>query len=78
MKSSEEYLVHLLRSVLLGEKPQEKPDGFSFGEVYKAAAFHNVDSMAFYGIDRLEVKPDERLYNEGKRKKDQCIRLSFN
>lgn len=78
MKSSEEYLVHLLRSVLLGEKSQEKPDGFSFGEVYRAAAFHNVDSMAFYGVDRLEVKPDERLYNEWKRKKDQCIILSFN
>lgn len=78
MKSSEEYLIHLLRCVLLNEKPPEKPEDFSFEELYRAAAVHNIDSMAFYGVDRLEHKPDEALYKKWKQKKDQCMVLSLN
>lgn len=78
MKQAEEYLVHLLRCVLENKKPVEKPEEFTFERLYKIAVFHNCESMAFYGINKLENKPEQNLFNSWKRKRDQYVIMSLN
>lgn len=56
-----EYLIHLLSSVLEGEKPQELPENLSFENILSAASHHSVASMVYYGIERLEKRPDKEL-----------------
>lgn len=56
-----EYLVHLLSSVLKGEKPDELPEKLSFQRLFSLASFHSVANMAYYGIEQLLTRPDKDL-----------------
>ena len=56
-----EYLVHLLSSVLKGEKPDELPENLSFHSLFSLASFHSVANMAYYGIEQLQTRPDKEL-----------------
>ncbi len=78
MKRAEEYLVHLLRCVLEKKKPLKKPEDFTFEKLYKTAVFHNCEAMAFYGVNMLDSKPEESLFNTWKRKRDQYVIMSLN
>lgn len=65
--TEEEYLVHLLRSALRQEQPQELPEGLSFGKVYVLGLQHAVANIAYYSICRLKRKPSEELLREWER-----------
>ena len=59
-----EYLIHLLYAAIHDVQPQEKPDNISFKNVFELGKEHEVGNIAFLSVDKLEVKPDEELYNE--------------
>lgn len=61
-----EYLIHLLYCFVHGVKPEEKPENISFKNVFELGKLHEVANIAFMSIEELEVKPDEKLYNEWK------------
>ncbi|MBE6109026.1 MAG: hypothetical protein E7194_01255 [Erysipelotrichaceae bacterium] len=63
-KETGRYIVHLLLSLLKGQKPDEKPDQISFADVYEMAVKHNVCSMTLSAVDQLDNKPDQELYNQ--------------
>lgn len=66
--SNEEYLISLLGSVLNRKPVQMKPQNIDFEKVFELACKHNVQSAAFYGIERSEQKPDEKIYAGWKEK----------
>lgn len=57
------YLVHLLKCALNGSRPNEKPDGVSFENVFNGAIRHDVANLAFYAVEKLEAKPEYELYD---------------
>lgn len=77
-RQTSDYLIHLIRSVLHSEKPEEKPVEVSFEQVYELAKFHCVEGIAFYGIEQLTVKPDHQLFEEWKANRDGNIIKTFN
>ncbi len=76
-KETAQYLLHLLRAVLYGTMPQEKPEGISFDEIFEFAKFHSVECMAYYAIEQLEEQPEEILKQKWKNIRDQNIVKSF-
>lgn len=56
-----EYLIHLLSAVLEKKKPEELPEDMSFEQVLKLAKHHSVANMAYYGVEKLEARPDGEL-----------------
>lgn len=73
LNSEFQYLLHLLRSVLKDEQPAEKPDGLSFEKLFALAREHSVANMAFYGVERLSVKPAEPLLTQWRQLRDKAI-----
>lgn len=64
------YLIHLLKSVLNNQKAVEKPEGITFEELFAFARFHSTAAMACYGVERLDIKPEETLLREWKKYRD--------
>lgn len=61
LTNNEKYLISLLKSILLGESIEEKPDDVSFEEVFKLSKLHNIANMTYYAIKKLEKKPEKNL-----------------
>ncbi len=79
MISSEyNYLIRLLRCAIHGETPEELPEGLSFERVYRYAMEHDVANLAFYGVERLQNKPDEELYAKWGRRRDLALVRDMN
>lgn len=55
------YIIELLHSVLYDRKPEEKPEGISFEEVFALAKKHCLQTMTYEGIARLENRPEAEL-----------------
>lgn len=68
-----EYVVHLLKCVLSGEKPNELPEDLNFQDVYNAAKYHHVANATFYAIEKLDTKPDDVLYQKWSQERDLMI-----
>lgn len=66
INKNEKYLISLLRSVLLQETCDEKPEDVSFEEVFKIANTHSMSNMAYYGILKLKNKPEKNLLSRWK------------
>lgn len=73
INTNDRYLIHLLYSVLHGERPKEKPENVSFNGVYSLAMFHKVANMAFYAIEQLDTKPESELMNQWRETRDKAI-----
>lgn len=56
-----EYLIHLLSAVLKGEQADELPPNLSFQVLFNLAAHHSVANTAYYGIERLQRRPESPL-----------------
>ena len=59
------YLVALLRSVLLDIEPPEKPANVSWNAVYTLAKRHTVDTMAYEAVRRLVEGAEAKSAAEG-------------
>lgn len=55
------YFIHLAKCALNGEKPKEKPPEVSFDIVYQIARRHGMQSLLWYGVEQLNMKPDNEL-----------------
>ncbi|MGN0634347.1 MAG: nucleotidyltransferase family protein [Oscillospiraceae bacterium] len=73
MSEVSDYLLHLLCCALDEKKPQEKPDGADWQQIFSFAVFHSVANLAFYSVERLENKPDEQLMNKWRKLRDLSI-----
>lgn len=67
------YLAELIRAVLYDKKPAEKPEEISWEEVFSLAGEHMVVSLAFAGIQKLEHKPQGKLYQIWKEQADKAL-----
>lgn len=72
-KETAEYLILLLRTVLNGEEPLEKPEGITFDELYHLAKFHQVSCMSYYAIEKLEKQPEQEKNRKWRSERDQHI-----
>lgn len=63
------YIVHLIFSLLNGQKPKEKPDNVSFEDIFEMSIKHNLCVMTLTAIDQLDQKPNQVLYEEWNRKR---------
>lgn len=70
---TQKYLIHVLKCVLEGKKPDEKPKTVNFEDIFAMASFHKVEGMAFYGIDMLNTKPEKDLLKKWTEIKNQHI-----
>lgn len=71
------YLIHVLDSLLKNQKPQEKPEAISFRTLFNLAKFHSVAAMAYYGVEMLHVRPEEKLEQSWKKYRDVNSAKSF-
>ena len=67
------YLVALLRSVLLDIEPPEKLADVSWNAVYTLAKRHTVDTMAYEAVRRLTNTPPTELLNAWSHRKDANV-----
>ena len=67
------YLVALLRSVLLDIEPPEKPENVSWNAVYTLAKRHTVDTMAYEAVCRLTDTPPTELLTTWSHRKDANV-----
>ncbi len=59
-----EYLIHLIYCTVNGTQPSEKPEEVSFSDVLSIGKAHEVANIAFLSVEKLENKPDEKVFNE--------------
>lgn len=71
------YLVHLVKCSIHDLTPKVKPDLVTFDELYIQAKRHNIESMVFYAIEKLEEKPESILYKKWQERKEQNILKSI-
>jgi len=61
MNQTIDYLIHLLKCGLTGEKPHEKPTAIKFEDILELAVFHSVANIAYISIEKLIDKPEKEL-----------------
>ena len=72
------YLLHLIRCGIHGQTPKDIPDGLSFRKIYDDAMEHDVANLAFYGIEKLEHKPEKELYHSWRSRRDLALVRDIN
>lgn len=68
-----QYLFQLLRAVLNNEQPPELPENCSAEAVFRLAEHHSVANIAYYGIEKLNSKPNAELMKKWAEVRDREI-----
>lgn len=68
-----EYLIHLLKCGLSGDKPDEKPENISFEDIFRLAKKHSVANLAYYAVERLDEQPLQPLAGKWREVRDKAI-----
>lgn len=68
-----DYLIHLLKCGLNGEKPDEKPENISFEDIFRLAKMHSVANLAYYAVERLDEQPLQPLAGEWREVRDKAV-----
>lgn len=68
-----DYLIHLLKCGLNGEKPDEKPENISFEDIFRLANKHSVANLAYYAVERLDEQPLQPLVGEWREVRDKAV-----
>lgn len=68
-----DYLIHLLKCGLNGEKPDEKPENISFEDIFRLANKHSVANLAYYSVERLDEQPLQPLAGEWREVRDKAV-----
>ena len=58
------YFIHLMSCMFHSTKPKEKPENVLFEEVYKLSNKQLFTNVTFCGIQQVENKPDDKLYEK--------------
>lgn len=77
-KSEFGYLAHLLKCALNGGRPNEKPADASFENIFECAVKHDVANLAFYSVEKLNLKPDANLYERWRQARDLAVIRDIN
>lgn len=64
---NKKYLIDLIKSIITLRQPPEKSEDVSFEEVFKIAKSHGVANLVYYGVEKLQNKPDENLMQAWKK-----------
>lgn len=72
-KNEYDYLIHLLKSILNGTRPEEKPENLSFEKIFNISKHHGVANMSYYAIEKLAEKPDAQLAKKWAEYRDRAI-----
>lgn len=72
-KNEHGYLIHLVKSVLNGTPPEEKPDSFSFERILDIALHHGVANISYYAVEKLKNKPDLETNKKWAEYRDRAI-----
>lgn len=64
INSDEGYFLHLLKTALKDEQPEEKPDEVKWERVFEIALRQDAANLAWFGIEKLNNKPPAELYDE--------------
>lgn len=62
-----------MRAGVHQKKPAEKPKDIDWAELYKMAEVHMITSLCFSGVNRLEEKPPQVIYERWKEKADKAL-----
>ena len=73
-----DYLIHLVRTALHNQQPQELPHGFDFERVYQFGRHHQVENIAFYSVEKLTQKPQGELYAKWEACRNRAMILDIN
>lgn len=68
-----QYLLHLIKSVLNDTQPEEKPEELSFEKILRIARKHDVANIAYYGVEKLKIKPENELNRKWAEARDKAI-----
>lgn len=72
-KNEYDYLIYLLKSILNGTQPEEKPENLSFEKIFNISKHHGVANMSYYAIEKLAEKPDAQLSKKWAEYRDRAI-----
>lgn len=67
------YLLELCIDALLQKTPGNKDDSFSWKNVFELAKYNNVESIAFYAIEKIKDHVDEDIFKQWSKCKDQVL-----
>ena len=73
-----DYLIHLVRCAIHDLQPRELPDGMRFERVYEWGDYHQVANIAFYSVEKLQNKPEAKLYSKWENCRNQAIVVDIN
>lgn len=73
-----DYLIHLIECAINDTQPHEKPAKVKFDAVFEAAKYHEIANIAFFAVDKLNIKPDVELYKEWKAQVGHSIQRNIN
>lgn len=59
-----DYFIKLIRSTINDEIPSEKPSGIEWRDILNLAAYHKVDEMVFYAVEKLQNKPSQSILDK--------------
>ena len=62
IKTTQGYFLHLIKSALRDEMPNEKPNEVDWRDVYEIAFIQNAANLAWFSIGKLSGKPEGELY----------------
>ena len=77
-KDEYQYLIHLVKAAIHDTQPEEMPSQLSFEKVYHYGKEHEVANIAFYSIQKLQNKPDEKLFAEWETCCNMAVARDFN
>ncbi len=63
---NEEYLIEMIAGVLNERRIAEPEDTVDLSEVFRLACSHNVQGIAFLGLEKIEAKPKTEVYKQWK------------
>lgn len=72
------YLIHLLKCAINECQPDEKPEGVSFENVFDCAMKHDVANLAFYAVEKLNIKPENKLFERWREVRDLAVMRDIN
>ena len=63
LNSAEGYFLHLIKTALKDEPPEEKPNEVEWEKVFEIALRQNAANLAWFSIEKLNNKPQGEIYN---------------
>lgn len=68
-----EYLFLLINAVLKNEQPPEPDENVDFSAVFSIADYHSIANLAYYGIEKINKKPEPELMKKWAEIRDREI-----